>query len=128
MEAESDRRLVSETGSATVAGMKPQVVVVGSFVQDLTFACPTFPAPGETTLGKFVTGPGGKGSNQAVACARAGVTTRFIGAVGRDGFAAGAKAFQEAWDAPDWMNLSDMAQGAIPHVVDLRAALADLDR
>ena len=39
-----------------------------------------------------------------------------------------AKAFQEAWDAPDWMNLSDMAQGAIPHVVDLRAALADLDR
>lgn len=76
--------------------MKPQVVVVGSFVQDLTFSCQDFPAPGETKLGKFVTGPGGKGSNQAVACARAGVATRFVGAVGRDGFAAAAKTFHAA--------------------------------
>lgn len=73
--------------------MSTPVVVVGSFVQDLTFACENFPAAGATTLGKFVTGPGGKGSNQAVACARAGVATRFVGAVGRDAFAAGAKRF-----------------------------------
>jgi len=73
--------------------MKPQIVVVGSFVQDLTFVCDRFPKPGETTLGKFVAGPGGKGSNQAVAAARAGVATRFIGGVGRDAFAAGAKKF-----------------------------------
>ena len=73
--------------------MQPHVVVVGSYVQDLTFLSEHFPAPGETTLGKFVTGPGGKGSNQAVAAARAGAATRFVGAVGRDAFAAGAKKF-----------------------------------
>lgn len=67
--------------------MKPSVVVVGSFVQDLTFVCDGFPQPGETTLGTFLAGPGGKGSNQAIAAARAGARTRFIGAVGRDAFA-----------------------------------------
>ena len=39
----------------------PLVVVIGSFVQDLTFLCDQFPAPGETTVGQFVTGPGGGG-------------------------------------------------------------------
>ena len=73
--------------------MKPQVVVVGSFVQDLTWKCTQFPQAGETVIGTFVTGPGGKGSNQAVAAARAGAATLFIGAVGRDGFAEGAKQF-----------------------------------
>jgi ribokinase len=73
--------------------MSPSVVVVGSFVQDLTFLCSQFPQTGETTVGKFITGPGGKGSNQAVAAARAGARTRFIGAVGRDAFAAGAADF-----------------------------------
>jgi Sugar kinases, ribokinase family len=73
--------------------MKPLVVVVGSFVQDLVFVSDCFPVPGETTLGSFSLGPGGKGSNQAVACARAGVATRFIGAVGADTFGDGARAF-----------------------------------
>ncbi|MEO7597890.1 MAG: ribokinase [Opitutus sp.] len=76
--------------------MKPSVVVVGSFVQDLTFRCATFPQPGETKLGTFITGPGGKGSNQAVAAARAGAKTRFIGAVGHDAFAEGARAFHRS--------------------------------
>ena len=75
--------------------MKPSVVVVGSFVQDLTFFCTSFPDRGETILGRFVTGPGGKGSNQAVAAARAGAATRFIGAVGSDAFAQGATVFHE---------------------------------
>ncbi len=73
--------------------MKPQVVVVGSFVQDLTWKCAGFPRPGETVIGTFVTGPGGKGSNQAVASGRAGAATVFIGAVGRDAFAAEARRF-----------------------------------
>lgn len=73
-----------------------QVIVIGSFVQDLTFNCADFPKPGETILGRFLTGPGGKGSNQAVAAARAGAQVGFIGAVGRDAFGAGARAFQEA--------------------------------
>lgn len=73
--------------------MKTQVIVVGSFVQDLTWNCEKFPRAGETIIGTFTSGPGGKGSNQAVAAGRAGASTLFIGAVGRDAFAAGAKAF-----------------------------------
>ena len=76
--------------------MKPKVVVVGSFVQDLTWKCPRFPGAGETVIGTFVTGPGGKGSNQAVAAGRAGVPTTFIGAVGADVFAEGARKFYRA--------------------------------
>ncbi|HEX2852678.1 MAG TPA: ribokinase [Opitutaceae bacterium] len=76
--------------------MEPQVVVVGSFVQDLTWKCAGFPQVGETVIGTFVTGPGGKGSNQAVAAGRAGAPTLFIGAVGRDVFAAAAKKFYQA--------------------------------
>lgn len=76
--------------------MKPQVVVVGSFMQDLRWNCATFPAAGETVIGTFATGQGGKGSNQAIAAGRAGAATLFIGAVGRDTFAADARAFYKA--------------------------------
>jgi ribokinase len=73
--------------------MKPRVVVVGSFIQDLAFFAPAFPRPGETVLGDFRPGPGGKGFNQAVAAMRAGAPTLFIGAIGRDAFGAGARKF-----------------------------------
>ena len=73
--------------------MKPPVVVVGSFVQDLAFYTKQFPRPGETVVGDFRPGPGGKGFNQAVAAARAGIGTLFIGAVGPDGAAARARQF-----------------------------------
>ncbi len=76
--------------------MKPAVVVVGSYVQDLTWRCAELPRAGETVVGKFAAGPGGKGSNQAVAAARAGVPTAFIGALGRDEFAGVARAFYRA--------------------------------
>lgn len=76
--------------------MKPQVVVVGSFVQDLAWKCAAFPQAGETVVGLFVTGPGGKGSNQAVACGRTGVPTLYVGAVGDDAFARDAIAFYKA--------------------------------
>lgn len=66
---------------------------MGSFIQDLAFFTPRFPRPGETVLGDFRAGPGGKGFNQAVAATRAGAPTLFVGAVGRDGFGAAAKAF-----------------------------------
>ncbi len=69
------------------------VVVVGSYVQDLAFNTPVFPSPGESRIGTFRTGPGGKGFNQAVACNRLGVSTLFIGAIGDDIFGAGVRDF-----------------------------------
>ena len=59
-------------------------VVVGSFNVDHVWRCDTLPRPGETLAGRYRTGPGGKGFNQAVACARAGATTSFICALGDD--------------------------------------------
>jgi ribokinase len=73
--------------------MQAPVVVVGSFVQDLIWNCPTFPVAGESVVSRFSSGPGGKGSNQAVACARAGVGTALIAALGDDLFARNAAEF-----------------------------------
>jgi ribokinase len=66
-----------------------KVVVVGSINQDLTTYASSLPQPGETLLGTdFVTSPGGKGSNQAVAAASIGIVQRggvyMIGRVGND--------------------------------------------
>jgi ribokinase len=69
--------------------MQAKLAVVGSFVQDLAFTVGNFPAPGQTIIGNFFTGPGGKGSNQAVAAHRQGVPTIFIGCVGDDLFGHG---------------------------------------
>ncbi|WP_420881781.1 ribokinase [Rhodococcus sp. (in: high G+C Gram-positive bacteria)] len=64
------------------------VVVVGSINMDLVARTDRMPAPGETILGtSFSTSPGGKGSNQAVAAAKAGADVVFVGAVGDDTFA-----------------------------------------
>lgn len=71
------------------------VVVVGSFVQDLAFMTPVFPRVGETRIGEFLTGPGGKGFNQAVSCHRLGTQTLFMGAVGEDIFAQTIREFAE---------------------------------
>lgn len=68
--------------------MAPKIVVVGSFNTDLTSYMERMPRPGETVNGRrFVTGPGGKGSNQAVAAARLGAEVTFVGRVGQDVFA-----------------------------------------
>ncbi|MCY4669503.1 MAG: PfkB family carbohydrate kinase, partial [Rhodococcus sp.] len=65
----------------------PRIVVVGSINMDLTTSVSRFPAPGETLLGTaFATAAGGKGSNQAIAAAKAGGDVSFVGAVGDDGF------------------------------------------
>jgi ribokinase len=63
------------------------ITVLGSFVADLAFRTHKVPAWGETILGSdFKLGPGGKGSNQAVAAARLGGKVSFISKLGRDPF------------------------------------------
>ncbi|WP_328461773.1 ribokinase [Actinoplanes sp. NBC_00393] len=67
--------------------MAPRIVVAGSANMDLVGLAPRLPRPGETVLGDdFVMAPGGKGSNQAIAAARAGGATTFLGAIGSDAF------------------------------------------
>jgi ribokinase len=62
--------------------------VLGSIGFDLTTISDRLPKPGETLIGTgFVSGPGGKGANQALAAKRAGAVTRMIGAVGADPYA-----------------------------------------
>jgi ribokinase len=65
------------------------VLVAGSANLDFVVRAAHVPAPGETILGRaFETFPGGKGANQAVACARAGgASTRMLLALGDDAFA-----------------------------------------
>ena len=71
-----------------------QVLVVGSYVQDQAWFVERFPRPGETLRAqRYNTGPGGKGFNQAIACARQGVATAFVGAIGDDTFGAAAQRF-----------------------------------
>ncbi|MGH8084108.1 MAG: ribokinase [Lysobacter sp.] len=62
----------------------PQVVVVGSFNVDHVWTLARLPRAGETRVGSYRTGPGGKGFNQATAAARAGAATAFICALGDD--------------------------------------------
>ena len=65
------------------------VSILGVFVADLTFRADRLPAMGETFVGnQFALGPGGKGSNQAVAAARAGVAVAMIAKVADDTFGA----------------------------------------
>lgn len=64
------------------------ILVAGSANLDFVTRLPHLPAPGETVLGQtYRTAPGGKGANQAVACARAGGQVAFVGALGHDTFA-----------------------------------------
>jgi ribokinase len=63
----------------------PRIAVVGSVNLDLVARVERLPQPGETVGGAtFARVPGGKGANQAVACARLGAEVTMIAAVGRD--------------------------------------------
>lgn len=64
-----------------------KILVFGSFNYDMTARVEDFPKPGQTILGlSFTTGPGGKGSNQAIAAHRAGAEVLFATKVGMDSF------------------------------------------
>jgi ribokinase len=85
--------------------MKP-IVNLGVFVADTAYRADRQPKMGETILGrKFVLGPGGKGSNQSVATARAGGDAHFLTRLGIDDF---AKLARDTW----------ARAGVTPHVID----------
>jgi len=66
---------------------KRGVAILGIYVADLAFRAPHMPGVGQTIAGSgFAMGPGGKGSNQAVAAARAGAEVTFISTLGHDSF------------------------------------------
>jgi ribokinase len=90
--------------------LPPRIVVVGSVNLDLVARVDVLPRPGETVTGaSFERVPGGKGANQAVACARLGADVTLVAAVGRDPFAdealaelhdAGVRLDLQQFDAP----------------------------
>lgn len=91
----------------------PQVLVLGSYNQDCVWRVERAPQAGETVRGReFSSAHGGKGFNQAVACARQGAATAFIAALGDD--VAGAQAQRAAAAegiAAHWQLHADVATG-----------------
>ena len=66
------------------------IIVFGSLNTDLVLTVPSIPRPGETVLcAEYISKPGGKGCNQAVAAARAGASVAMVGQVGADAFGDG---------------------------------------
>lgn len=94
--------------------MKVGVSILGIFVADTAYLAKRMPNVGETITGTgFAVGPGGKGSNQAVAAARAGGTVSFISKIGRDTFGDLAlKTYAEAGVTPKVVQMDDMPTGA----------------
>lgn len=65
----------------------PRITVVGSYATGLTMKVERLPARGETLLGSgYRVDFGGKGSNQAIGCARLGAAVAFIAKIGADAF------------------------------------------
>ncbi|QDL92978.1 ribokinase [Paroceanicella profunda] len=96
------------------------IAILGVFVADTTYRTARLPAWGETLLGAgFVLGPGGKGSNQAVAAGRLGAEVRFLSRLGADAFGEMAQAvWREAGVTPCVETVADEATGAACILVD----------
>ena len=98
-----------------------RITVLGSFVADLAFRARKVPAWGETIMGSdFRLGPGGKGSNQAVAAARLGGKVCFLSKLGRDSFGDLARRtyLQEGIDARFIFETESHPTGAATVIVD----------
>jgi ribokinase len=115
------------------------VCVVGSINLDRVLRVARIPGPGETLLGDAVlTFRGGKGGNQAVAAARSGASTTFLGAVGRDADGeallqglqeAGIRPLVRRVDRPSgtaWITLGDDGENTIVVIPGANGALEEL--
>ena len=101
--------------------MTKPISILGIFVADLTFRTDRMPIKGETFIGNsFKLGPGGKGSNQAVATRRAGAETIFITKIGKDTFGEMAmKLYSDEGINSEYVwEIADMATGAASIVVN----------
>jgi len=97
------------------------ITIMGSFVADLAFRTTHVPAWGETLMGSaFKLGPGGKGSNQAVAAARLGGRVTFMSKLADDPFGQLARDTykQEGIDTEFLFASTDQPTGAATIIVD----------
>ena len=70
-----------------VEKMVNNIIIVGIFVVDISIYSKNLPLPGQTIIGhNYIIGPGGKGSNQSVAIAKAGGDVSLIARIGDDDF------------------------------------------
>ena len=97
-----------------------RIIVLGVFMADTTYRAARMPRQGETVRGdSFALGPGGKGSNQAVAAAKAGGDVRFISRIGADAFGDMAlKIWSDAGVKPAVQRMKDQPTGAACILVD----------
>lgn len=97
------------------------VIVVGSYNQDHVWVSDELPAPGATRSGRYLSGPGGKGFNQAVASARCAASTAFLVALGDDAAAQHARTLATGFgiDLVDEVH-AQMATGSAGIFVDAR--------
>ncbi len=105
--------------------MKKRVVVFGSYVTDLTSRSNGLPKPGQTLIGSsFKLGPGGKGSNQAVAAFRAGADVTLVTKLGDDIFGKAALDFyaKEGMDTGFILTDPEKETGAALIMVDETSA------
>lgn len=100
------------------------IVVIGSINMDLVMRVPRMPHPGETLSGgQFQTIPGGKGANQAVACARLssrGGNVAMIACLGDDAFGIALRAalLRDGIDDTHVSTIVGMSSGVAAIAVD----------
>ncbi|HWK72035.1 MAG TPA: PfkB family carbohydrate kinase [Burkholderiaceae bacterium] len=88
---------------------RPKIFVAGIYAADLVFTGDRIPVPGETVIAAdFMRGHGGKGSNQAIAAARAGADVSFFTFIGDDAF--GREAV-ELWSREGVGNMASVIKG-----------------
>lgn len=104
--------------------MSTDVAILGVVVVDTTYHSLRLPTIGETIKSSgFSLGPGGKGSNQAIAAAMAGATTTFISKIGRDAFGEMAiRAYEKTGVTARLVEMADVPTGAAFVFVDTETA------